>query len=248
MLFIVMNAQRIGMGDQEGLPSSERFSGAPASTTSSLDLFASSGEPSNASNNSILTCSHHEETISAWSQENSASGRKNGETKTEGMEEIYCTDPARKSQSNVKELPTKVAPYGTLGHYPTGKRWRLVAKNLTCDKLHSDEFSMCKWSPDGKILLASGIGACSQLYKLPSALETTAPRNPLLLATSRRIYHGEPVQDACWMPTRPKFFATCCLDHPVQLWDRESGIIHATYTTYNRKHKVSSMLDSKFTL
>ena len=241
-----MNPQQTG--DQQGLPSnhsSERSSGARASTTSSLDLFASSGELSNATNASILCCSHHEETISTWNQESSASARKKFEA--ESVEEVYCTVPATKRQSSVEELPMKVASSGTLGHYPTGKRWRLVAKNLTCDE-HSDEFSMCKWSPDGKILLASGIGACSQLYSLPSELESAAPRSPLLLAPSRRIHHGEPVQDACWMPSRPKFFATCCLDHPVQLWDRDSGVIHATYTTYHRKHKVRGVPDSIFTL
>ena len=137
-----------------------------------------------------------------------------------------------------KNLLTRTPSNLKVGHgvrYPMGKRCRLAAQS---GEQYPIEFSMCKWSPNGKMLLASGLSSCTHLYHLPAELETGIPRRVLQLTTARIIRHGEPLQDACWLPHSPELFASCCQDHPVQLWNSSTGNVTAAYTTYHRKTKV----------
>ena len=125
---------------------------------------------------------------------------------------------------------------GTCSHYPVGKCCRLIANDT--NYLSPNGYSMCKWSPDGKILLASGLSVFTHLYLFPTMLESAVPRNILQLNSPTVVHHGEALWDACWHPTVAGHFATCCQDHPVQVWDANSGQVAASYSTYHKHYKV----------
>ena len=196
-------------------------------TTSSLDLFASSGELCLSSVTKVSACndsmsSGYKESSATNEQESEAkraepSGFVGGENEVDGNHESAPTHCAHKNLLTRTPSNLKVG-HGV--HYPMGKRCRLAAQSGQQCPI---EFSMCKWSPNGKMLLASGLSSCTHLYHLPAELETGIPRRVLQLTTARIIRHGEPLQDACWLPPSPELFALCCQDHPVQLWNSSTG-------------------------
>lgn len=222
--------------------SSEECSARRTTTTSSLDLFASSGELSGLS--SVTKPNACSDSVSTGCRESSAIFGQESEAKSAEPAHLVGRESevhgSRGSDPNhccaEEKLFTRTASkVGGGVHCPIGKRCRLAAQS---GEQYPIEFSMCKWSPDGKMLLTSGLSSHTYLYHLPTELESGIPRKVLQLTYARVLRHGEPLQDACWLPRSPGLFASCCQDHPVQLWDSSTGNVTAAYKTYHRKTKV----------
>ncbi|KAL8192514.1 hypothetical protein R6Q57_027699 [Mikania cordata] len=112
-----------------------------------------------------------------------------------------------------------------------------------------------KWSPDGSCFLTSSDDNTLSLFTLPgyenynvsssAASEDSFPAN---LA----ITEGEAIYDYCWYPYMSAsdpvscVFATTTRDHPIHLWDTNTGQLRCTYRAYDNMDEITAAFSIGF--
>ncbi|KAI8977912.1 WD40-repeat-containing domain protein [Pilobolus umbonatus] len=104
-------------------------------------------------------------------------------------------------------------------------------------------FRNAKWSPDGSCLLTNSADNIIRLFQLPSDIyedshELSHPWTPTFA-----IREGEAINDFAWFPfMSSQDPSTCCFltsvrDHPVRLWDLNTGTVRASYSVVDHCEK-----------
>ncbi|WOK99193.1 hypothetical protein Cni_G07905 [Canna indica] len=121
-------------------------------------------------------------------------------------------------------------------------------------------FKGVKWSPDGSCFLTCSDDNTLRLFYLPEDAFTT----DLAECTAAEIdgqdsYYStlvvseaETVYDFCWFPFMSAsdptscVFATTTRDHPIHLWDANSGQLRCTYRAYDAMDEITAALSISF--
>eukprot|EP01060_Flectonema_neradi_P012588 TRINITY_DN19364_c0_g1_i1.p1 TRINITY_DN19364_c0_g1~~TRINITY_DN19364_c0_g1_i1.p1 ORF type:complete len:604 (+),score=107.00 TRINITY_DN19364_c0_g1_i1:35-1813(+) len=90
-----------------------------------------------------------------------------------------------------------------------------------------------EWSPDGSVLLTNCEDNVIRLFNLPEQNELTTASWGSELQPSLTMSEGECIYDMSWFPKMADQNSCCFVassrDHPIHLWDANSGTLRATY-------------------
>ncbi|KAK9156095.1 hypothetical protein Sjap_003575 [Stephania japonica] len=137
-------------------------------------------------------------------------------------------------------------------------------KQFRSAKNPNNFFKGVKWSPDGSCFLTSSDDNAFRLFDLPSnAGESKEGDDACSSAVDDDSYvanlvlvEGESVYDYCWYPymsaSDPNtcVFASTTRDHPIHLWDANSGqaavALRCTYRAYDSMDEITAALSIAF--
>ncbi|PIN18577.1 Guanine nucleotide-binding protein [Handroanthus impetiginosus] len=111
-----------------------------------------------------------------------------------------------------------------------------------------------KWSPDGSCFLTCSDDNTLRVFSLPYDDSYAAPSMPDSdsYVANLVLSEGESVYDYCWYPymsaSNPDLcvFATSTRDHPVHLWDANSGELRCTYRAYDAMDEITAAISIGF--
>ncbi|XP_075492916.1 uncharacterized protein LOC142530895 [Primulina tabacum] len=115
-----------------------------------------------------------------------------------------------------------------------------------------------KWSPDGSCFLTCADDNTLHVFTLPYD-DSGNPVNTSASVTDADSYaanlvitEGESVYDYCWYPhmtaSNPDLcvYATTTRDHPIHLWDANSGQLRCTYRAYDAMDEITAAFSIGF--
>ncbi|KAF5728641.1 telomerase Cajal body protein 1 [Tripterygium wilfordii] len=115
-----------------------------------------------------------------------------------------------------------------------------------------------KWSPDGSCFLTSSEDNNLRLFGLPDS-GSGYDADTSNLAAEEDSYDaylvvdgGESIYDFCWYPYMSasdpvtSVFATTSRDHPIHLWDANSGLLRCTYRAYDAVDEITAAFSIAF--
>ncbi|CAL9079622.1 unnamed protein product [Musa textilis] len=121
-------------------------------------------------------------------------------------------------------------------------------------------FKGVKWSPDGSCFLTSSDDNTLRLFYLPedaftdraecTAADIDGPADSYV--SSLIVGEAETVYDYCWFPYMSAsdpatcVFASTTRDHPIHLWDANSGQLRCTYRAYDAMDEITAALSVCF--
>ncbi|KAL6528975.1 hypothetical protein OROMI_028861 [Orobanche minor] len=142
-----------------------------------------------------------------------------------------------------------VAPYRT---YHFFQQFRTTAPNP------NNFLKGVRWSPDGSCFLSCSDDNSLRVFSLPYD-DSGGPANvPNSMPESDSyesnlvVSEGESVYDYCWYPymsaSNPDLcvFATSTRDHPIHLWDANSGQLRCTYRAYDAVDEITAAFSIGF--
>ena len=112
--------------------------------------------------------------------------------------------------------------------------------SYSCAKIpklkHGCFMKSSEWAPDGSVLLTNCEDNVIRLFNLPNQ-DSISTTNWQDLQPSLSMSEGECIYDMSWYP-KMSDQNTCCFvsssrDHPIHLWDANSGKLRATYNAYD---------------
>ncbi|GAB5591736.1 hypothetical protein Unana1_06636 [Umbelopsis nana] len=124
------------------------------------------------------------------------------------------------------------------------------------ESLYSKEdtfFKSCKWSPDGSCILTNSNDNVARVF-LPSAELFSEQQDGGQVAEILRAKEAEPIYECCWYPLMNiQDPATCCFltssrDHPVHLWDSNTGELRASYSVIDHRERYMGAIGLTFDL
>ncbi|KAL3627647.1 hypothetical protein CASFOL_029010 [Castilleja foliolosa] len=142
-----------------------------------------------------------------------------------------------------------VAPYRTYNFF---RQFRTSSSNP------NNFLKGVKWSPDGSCFLNCSDDNRLRVFSLPYDdsgslvnVPDSAPDSDSYLA-NLVVSEGESVYDYCWYPymstTNPdsSVFASSTRDHPIHLWDANSGQLRCTYRAYDAMDEITAAFSIGF--
>ncbi|CAA0835982.1 Transducin/WD40 repeat-like superfamily protein [Striga hermonthica] len=140
-----------------------------------------------------------------------------------------------------------VPPYRTYHFY---RQFRTTASNP------NNFLKGVKWSPDGSCFLSCSDDNKLRVFSLPYDETGSLANVPVSDSDSYEanlvIGEGEAVYDYCWYPymsaSSPDscVFATSTRDHPIHLWDANSGQLRCTYRAYDAVDEITAAFSIGF--
>uniref|UniRef100_A0A914UUZ0 WD repeat-containing protein 79 n=1 Tax=Plectus sambesii TaxID=2011161 RepID=A0A914UUZ0_9BILA len=99
----------------------------------------------------------------------------------------------------------------------------------------------CKWSPNGELLLTSAEDRKTRTFRLHE--------NDQQLNLVSGVPQGDLIYDFCWHPDEGAMkYVTTTRDHPIHVWDAQTGERQATFRGINHLDELSSAQSLRFSL
>ncbi|KAL0298543.1 UNVERIFIED_CONTAM: Telomerase Cajal body protein 1 [Sesamum radiatum] len=142
-----------------------------------------------------------------------------------------------------------VAPYRT---YHFFQQFRTTSSNP------NNFLKGVKWSPDGSCFLTCSDENTLRVFSLPYESDGSSINDPQSVPDSDSygaslvVSEGESVYDYCWYPhmssSNPDLcvFATSTRDHPIHLWDANTGQLRCTYRAYDAMDEITAAFSIGF--
>lgn len=167
------------------------------------------------------------------------------------------TNVARSSHMDVDPPgPVEVRHEGALARGPCSIE-RLQEATAEYSKQVNNFLKGVKWAPDGAALLSACEDNALRIYDTASYATQAEPQSfhaPPIMSPKTTIQEAETIYDFCWYPfsfaSMPgsSVVLSSCRDHPLHLWDAETGSLRATYRAYDQNDEISSAFSVAFSL
>ncbi|XP_021902199.1 telomerase Cajal body protein 1 [Carica papaya] len=167
------------------------------------------------------------------------------------IEIIESTDTAQHNQQEVYSWPSMrfdVPPQRTFHFF---QQFRTVRNP-------NNFLKGVKWSPDGSCFLTSSEDNTFRVFYLPESGSTGYVNDCSVLpeedsyTANLVVNEGESVYDFCWYPFMSSsdpgtcVFASTTRDHPIHLWDANSGELRCTYRAYDAMDEITAAFSIGF--
>ncbi|EYU27899.1 hypothetical protein ABFS82_13G114000 [Erythranthe guttata] len=174
-------------------------------------------------------------------------------------EEAEELRPSSDSAAGVKETLFDGGNSWPAVHYDVApyRTYHFFQQFRTADSNPNNFLKGVKWSPDGSCLLTCSDDNTLPIFSLPyngsGSLDGSASMpDSDSYAANVAVREGESVYDYCWYPymsaSNPDLcvLATSTKDHPIHLWDSNSGQLRCTYRAYDAMDEITAAFSIGF--
>ncbi|CAO3670891.1 unnamed protein product [Umbelopsis ramanniana] len=115
-------------------------------------------------------------------------------------------------------------------------------------------FKSCKWSPDGTSILANLNDNKVRVFQPSGETFSELQDGDHQIMETIQAKEAEPIYECCWYPhMNIQDPASCCFltssrDHPVHLWDSNTGELRASYSVVDHRERFMGAIGLTFNL